>query len=232
MTLVDHLTELRTRLFIVIISVVVAGGVCYLFIEEIVRLVLAPAGTVEFVYLAPPELFLAYLRLSFVLGFLITLPVTLFQIWLFVRPALERSEKRAGRFVLLGGTFFFAAGAFFAYRVILPITLRFFLQYASPAVQPLFSFGGYVGFVLSIVFAFGLAFEMPIVIVIFAKIGLVTPSALRAARKWVYVVIMVLSALLTPPDVVSQVLLAGPMIGLFELSVLAASILARSKSSE
>ncbi len=227
MTFIEHLDELRKRLIIVFVSFLAGATLSYVFIEQIVQYLLAPTHGVDFVYLAPPELFLAYLRLSLVLGIVITLPITLLQIWHFIRPALNRAEKLATEFVLLGGTVFFAAGAYFAYRVILPLTLRFFLQYATSSIQPMFSFGGYVGFVLSILLAFGVAFEMPIVIVILARIGLVTPSMLRGARKPMLIILVVLSAILTPPDVISQLLLAGPMMALYELSVVLARIFGR-----
>lgn len=231
MTFIEHLGELRKRLIIVFTSFLVGATLCYVFIDQIVEYLLAPTHGVDFVYLAPPELFLAYLRLSLVLGIVITLPITLLQIWHFVRPALNRAEKLATAFVLLGGTVFFAAGAYFAYRVILPLTLRFFLQYATSSIQPMFSFGGYVGFVLSILLAFGTAFEMPIVIVILARIGLVTPSMLRSARKPMLIILAVAAAILTPPDVISQLLLAVPMMALYELSVVLARVFGRREEA-
>ena len=232
MTFIDHLSELRRRLIVIFVAVLVGATACYVFIETIVDYLLVPAGGTEFVYLAPPELFLAYLRLSIVLGITVSLPITLPQVWFFIRPALNRAEKRATEFALLGGTLFFATGVYFAYQVILPMTMRFFLQYATQDIQPMFSFGGYVGFILSILLAFGSAFEMPIVIVILARIGLVTPAILRAARKYMLIALLVFSAVLTPPDVVSQLLLAGPMMILYEFSLLLARIFARRRQAE
>lgn len=227
MTFIEHLGELRRRLIIVFAAVLIGSSLCYFFIQRIVDLLIAPAPGVEFVYLAPPELFLAYLRLSFVLGIVLAAPIAILQVWRFIQPALERAERVAVEFVLLGGTLFFALGVFFSYSVILPIAMRFFLQYASVAIQPMFSFGGYVGFVLSLLLAFGIAFEMPVVIVILARIGLVSAEMLRAARKPVLIALLVISALLTPPDVVSQLLLAGPMMALYELSLLLARLMRR-----
>lgn len=232
MTFVEHLTELRKRLIIVSLSVLAGGSACFVFVESIVTHLLALAPAADMVYLAPPELFLAYLRISLILGIVITAPITLSQIWYFVRPALTRREKVTVAAILLGGSFFFAAGAIFAFHVILPLTMRFFLQYATPSIQPVFSFGGYVGFVISILVAFGIAFELPIVVTILARVQLVTPPMLRAARKYVLVALVILSAVLTPPDVVSQLLLAGPMVALYELSILFARIVSpRSQPS-
>ncbi|TVR67062.1 MAG: twin-arginine translocase subunit TatC [Spirochaetaceae bacterium] len=232
MSFVDHLSELRKRLIIVFLSLVAGSAACFVFVETIVEELLALAPGAEMVYLAPPELFLAYVRISLMLGIVLTLPITLSQIWFFVRPALSRREKVSVAFILFGGSVFFAAGAVFAFRIILPLTMRFFLQYATRAIQPMFSFGGYVGFVISILLAFGIAFELPVVVTILARVGLVSPAMLRSSRKYVLVALVILSAVLTPPDVVSQVLLAGPMMGLFEISILFARIVARRKREQ
>ena len=227
MPFVDHLSELRKRLIIVFLVTVAGSAGCFVFVESVVEALLALAPEAEMVYLAPPELFLAYLRVSLVLGIALTMPVTLFQIWLFVKPALSRREKASVMFILSGGTLFFAAGAVFSFQVILPITMRFFLRYATAAIQPFFSFGGYVGFVISILLAFGIAFELPIVVTTLARVGLVSTGGLRSSRKYVVLALVILSAVLTPPDVVSQLLLAGPMMGLYEISILFARIAAR-----
>lgn len=227
MSFVDHLSELRRRLIIVLLFTMAGSAACFVFVESIVEALLALAPDAEMVYLAPPELFLAYLRISLVLGIALALPVTLLHVWLFAKPALSRREKASIMFILSGGTVFFAAGAVFAFRIILPITMRFFLQYATTAIQPVFSFGGYVGFVISILLAFGIAFELPIVVTILASAGLVSLPGLRKSRQYVLVAVLILSAVLTPPDVVSQLLLAGPMMGLFEISILFARIVTR-----
>lgn len=230
MSFVGHLTELRKRLIIIFIAILAGSSTVFVFVETIVSHVLALAPEAEMVYLAPPELFLAYLRIALILGVAGTAPVTLSQIWFFVRPALSRREKLSVATILVGGTLFFAAGAVFAFRVILPLTMRFFLQYATLAIQPVFSFGGFVGFVVSILLAFGIAFELPIVVTILARIGLVTPAMLSTSRKYVLVALVILSAVLTPPDVVSQLLLAGPMMALYELSILLARLVSRSSA--
>ena len=232
LSFVEHLSELRRRLISVFVVLIAGSAACYFFIDHIVDRLLAPASGAEFIYLAPPELFLAYVRLSITFGVVITLPFTLLQIWLFVRPALSRAEKTATGFVLIAGTAFFAVGAYFAYAVILPITLRFFVGYATRTIEPLFSFGSYVGFVNSILLAFGIAFELPVVIVMLARIGLVSPPALRRARAYVFLALAVTSALLTPPDVVSQLLLIGPMMALYELSIVLARVFAARRQRE
>lgn len=224
MPFVEHLAELRKRLIIVFLTILLAGSLCFLFVEPIVTMILALAPDADMVYLAPPELFLAYLRISLVLGIVVALPITLTQIWFFVQPALSRREKISVAAILFGGSVFFLLGAVFAFQIILPLTMRFFLQYATETIQPVFSFGSYVGFVLSIMIAFGIAFELPIAVTILSAVGIVTPAMLRFSRKYVLVVLVIVSAVLTPPDVVSQILLAGPMMALYELSILLARI--------
>jgi len=231
MSFVGHLTELRKRIIIIFVSVLLGSGVAFVFAETLVSFLIALAPEADMVYLAPPELFLAYLRISLILGIAGTAPVSLSQIWFFVRPALSRPEKFFVATVLSGGTLFFAIGAFFAFEVILPLTMQFFLQYATTTIQPVFSFGGFVGFVVSVLLAFGIAFELPIVVTVLSRAGLVTREMLTASRKYVLLGLVILSATLTPPDVVSQVLLAGPMMGLYELSILLARIVSRSPKS-
>ena len=226
MSFVGHLTELRKRLIIAFLAVLAGSAGCYVFVERIVRQIIDLAPDAEMIYLAPPELFLAYLRISLLLGIVVTLPVTISQVWFFIRPALSRQEKFAVATILFAGTGLFALGSFFAFRVILPLTMRFFLRYATASIQPVFSFGGYVGFVISIMIAFGIAFELPVAVTILARVGLVTPELLRASRKYVLIALVTISAVLTPPDVVSQLLLAGPMMGLYEISIILARLLA------
>lgn len=230
MSFVSHLTELRKRLVIIFASVLVGSGVAFIFVETLVSQLVALAPQAEMVYLAPPELFLAYLRIALIIGIAGTAPVSLSQIWFFVRPALSRHEKFSVAMILSGGTLFFAIGAFFAFVVILPLTMQFFLQYATTTIQPVFSFGGFVGFVVSVMIAFGIAFELPIVVTVLARVELVTPTMLTSSRKYVLMGLVILSAVLTPPDVVSQLLLAAPMMGLYELSILLARMVSRSNN--
>jgi sec-independent protein translocase protein TatC len=224
MTLTDHLTELRRRLIAVCAALMVVSAVAYLGADWLVHLLLAPTVGIEFIYLTPPELFLAYLRLSFAAGIVVTFPFTLAHVWLFVRPALTPVERSVTRFIFLGGTLLFCAGGLFAYSIMLPISLRFFLRFSSVGITPMFSFGSYVGYVFSLFIAFGFAFELPIVIVALVRLELLDIPALRAARAYVFITLLILSAMITPPDVVSQLMLSVPMMLLYELSLLFARV--------
>lgn len=229
MTFFEHLGELRGRLMVIAISVVVFSGVSFYFIDPIVEIFKRPASELNFVYLTPPELFLAYIKISLVIGIIASLPVILLEIWLFVKPGLQKSERLALFFTILFGTICFAGGVLFSYTVILPITLDFFLKYSTPEITAMFSFGNYVGFITTIMLAFGAAFELPIVVVILARVGIVNYKILQKVSKYVFLIIIVLAALLTPPDIISQLLLAGPMFLLFEISVLLARIFGKRK---
>ncbi len=230
-TLVEHLGELRKRLMIIAVVVIASTLVCYNYVNYIIELVLLPANGLEFVYLTPPELFLAYVKLALIAGIAITSPITISQLWFFVRPGLEKKEKRMILLALISGALFFATGVAFAYKVILPITINFFVKLKLDGIEPMFSFGSYIGFINSILLAFGLVFEMPIVVVLLTKLNIITANTLKKNRKFFILAIVVVAALLTPPDVVSQMLLAAPMLVLFELSIVLSTIVGK-KSKE
>lgn len=214
-----HVIELRRRLLVCVLALLAGSIFAFGWAEPAARYIMAPAGGLEFVYLSPPELFMGYVRIALIAGLVLASPVILFQLWLFVRPGLERRERRSLFWSLFFGFFFFALGASFAFFVIVPFSLRFFIQYQNDAVRALFSFSEYLGFVLTMVFAFGLSFELPVLSSLLAGLGVITGTGMAKARGLAVVGIFVGAAIITPPDVVSQVLLAAPMLLLFELSV-------------
>ncbi len=225
MTPVEHLSELRKRFFIIIIVALAGTITCYVYIDTIIDLLLKPVQKLQFIYLTPPELFLAYLKVAVVTGLIITSPIIFMQIWLFIRPGLRKKEKIYLVLSLFFGFFLFLLGGFFAYRVIIPMTIRFFVNFQTPTIEPNFSFGSYISFISSILLAFGIVFELPILIIVLAKLKLISARTLKKFRKYIILVIFVVGAFLTPPDVISQILLAGPMIVLFEISIIIASFI-------
>ena len=229
LTLVEHLSELRKRLIISIIAIIAGAVICFNFIEEIIELLIRPGEGLDFIYLSPPELFVAYIKISLILGFIIALPVVLFQIWMFVQPGLKDNERKLALFVLNAGIVFFLIGVVFSYLVVIPMTINFFLEITIDNIEPLFSFNNYVGFISSIILSFGLIFELPLVVILLTQLGFVTPSFLKKSRKYVLLGVIVISAILTPPDLVSQVLMTIPMLILFELSILISSVIYRKK---
>lgn len=218
--IIEHVAELRKRL-IIIVSIVIAGTIgSYVYIETLIDLLLEPVRKLDFIYLTPPELFLSYLKISLVAGIIITSPIIFWNIWVFIVPGLKKKEKRYLGLSLFMGFFLFLLGGFFAYRVIIPITIDFFVKLSTPVIQPKFSFGNYTGFISSILLSFGIVFELPILVALLTKFNLISAATLRKYRKYLIVVIFIVASLLSPPDLISQLLLAAPLLILFEISVL------------
>jgi len=222
MTFWGHVAELRIRLLVSALALIAGMVVCFFFVEPAAKYIMKPVGDMQFVFLSPPELFMSYVKLALIGGLIIASPVILLQIWLFIRPGLSRRERFSLVIGLFFGAFFFAGGAAFSFFVIIPFTLRFFLQYQNESVKAMFSFSEYVNFIGSMVLSFGVAFELPIVVTILASMGIVTGSGLAKVRGVGILLIFIAAAIITPPDVVSQVLLGVPMVLLFELSILLA----------
>ncbi len=232
LTLVDHLSELRRRILVIFFSLFVTSAGAFYFIDKIQGWVLRTGAGVDFVYLSPPELLMAHIRLAITMGFFVTFPLILFQVWAFIIPGIGKKQKWFLFFAIFFGTFFFFGGMIFAYFLIIPLSVDFFVGMASESVRPLFSFTSYVGFVSSILLAFGVAFELPMLVLLLTKFNLVKPKLLRKFRKYVLLGVVVLSAVLTPPDIISQLLLAGPMMLLFELSIWVSAVIYRKKLKE
>jgi sec-independent protein translocase protein TatC len=220
MTFTEHLAELRRRVTVCLAVFLLAAIGAFSFVDEAAAFLMAPAAGIRFVYLSPPDLFMAYVKIALVIGLILSLPVILMELLLFVSPALPKGGKLKAVVALFFGAFFFVAGAAFAYFVILPFTLRFFLSYASPSIEALFSITDYYDFVSSLALAFGASFELPMVAWVLGAFGLLRAATLSRVRRLAVLGIFIAAAILTPPDVVSQILLALPMLGLYELSVI------------
>lgn len=232
LTLVEHLGELRKRVIISFLAIIIGSLISYNFIDLITEFIVRPARGLEFIYLSPPELFLAYIKISLVIGFIISSPVVLFQVWQFVKPGLGEREKKYTRFALFMGLIFLLMGVSFAYYVIIPITIQFFTQMSVDKIRPLFSFADYIGFMSSLLLSFGLVFELPLIIILLTQLGLVEPKSFKKFRKIVILLIFIVAAILTPPDVVSQVLMALPMILLYEFSIIVSTIIHRGRKKK
>jgi len=214
----EHLDELRNRLIKCLIVFVVGSCVAYQFVEHILAFIIQPVGQV--VFTDPAEAFLARFTFALWTGFFLTLPFILYQLWKFVGLALTVKERR---WIFLFGPLsllFFIVGSLFGFVVILPVGMNFLLGFASETMVPMISVSKYLSFVGMIVLAFGIIFELPLVMVFLAKIGIATPAFLSEKRKYVIVFIFIVSALLTPPDIISQILLALPLIILYEIGII------------
>lgn len=232
LTIVEHLTELRKRLIYASIVLLVAIAVSYNFSETIVKRIVDIAGNINFVFIAPAELLMAYVKIAVIGGFVVAGPFLLLQIWLFVSPGLNKNEKRTIAVSLFVGGLFFIAGVVFAYIVILPIMLQFFMGFQIEQIEEMISFSNYLTFVINTLLSFGIIFELPIIMVILTRFRIIKVSFIKKNRKYMILIIFVVAAILTPPDVITQTLLAGPMILLFEIGVVFASMVEKKSKNE
>ena len=224
MSLVAHLTELRDRLLGAVLAVLVGFIILFPFANEIYGFVSAPlrelmpeGSTMIATGVASP--FLTPFKLSLVLAIFMAIPVILYQVWGFVAPGLYQKEKRIALPLLASSVLLFYAGAAFAYFVVFTLIFAFFTSVGPDSVQVMTDINSYLDFVLKLFLAFGIAFEMPIAAVILIWTGVTSPDALAKKRPYIIVGCFVFGMLLTPPDVISQSLLAIPMWLLFELGV-------------
>ena len=227
MTLIEHLTELRARLIRSLLAIALGFIITYSFSLKIFEVLKRPVGNL--VFLSPTEAFFTRLKVSFFAGFLLALPYILWETWGFVSIALKRHERKYTILFVVFALIFFLLGGSFGFFVILPLGLRFLLGYGLPGVNPMLSVGKYTSFVIAVILVFGTVFEMPLFFLFLAKLGIVTPRFMSKNRPYIVLIIFILAALLTPPDVVTQVLLALPMLVLYEISLVLVKMVVRKK---
>ena len=218
MSIIDHLTELRRRLIRCVVAVLLGSCITYAFDEEIMQFLLAPAGKLYFMH--PGEAFFSYAKVVLFSGFLLATPVVFYEIWRFFVPAFTRRERMVLGIMVPSSIMLFYAGLAFSFFLIVPIGIKFFMGMGSEDLSPLFSIEKYLDFIITFLLPFGLAFELPLIIIIMAAIGLVTSQQLKKYFRYVFFVSFIIGALLTPPDIVSQITLALPLTVLYGLSYL------------
>lgn len=226
MSLLEHLEELRWRLLWSLAAVVAGGLAGFFFAPPILEALLRPLG--QAVFLTPAEGFMTHVKVGLVVGGVAASPVVVYQVLAFVLPGLDAGERRVLLGLLAPAALLFAAGVAFAYTLVLPGIFRFFLGYAGPRLAPQISVAAYVSFVLGLVVPFGLVFQMPLAAWGLARLGFITPAGLRRARRYAVLAIFVAAGFLTPPDVMSQLFMAAPMLVLYELAVRVAAHGARA----
>ena len=229
MPFLEHLGELRTRILWSVVAIAVGLGIALNFTDRLMKFVRRPfdvaAPGQKLVFLAPTEAFWVYMKVALIAGMVLAMPVVLYQIWAFIAPGLYKHERRwAVPFVLIG-SLFFLLGATFAQLVVVPFAMRFLVTFPGKDVEPMISINSYVDFVLKFTLAFGAVFELPVVITLASRMGLVTPRMLAKNRKYAILVNFIIAAVLTPtPDVFNQTLMAGPLIVLYELGIISARL--------
>lgn len=199
--------------------------------DTVIRHLARPVG--KFIFTGPVEAFWVRMKLAFFLGLFASMPFVLYQFWSFIERGLLPAEKRmAGRITVISFGLF-AAGAGFCYFLILPIGVKFLFAYGSDVLVPMISISRYLSFVFALVFAFGLIFELPLAIGFLVQIGILRSQTLRGQRRFMIVAIFIVAAALTPgPDVFSQVLMALPLLVLYEISIIVARVIERRKDNE
>lgn len=223
----EHLAELRSHLVKSLAAWAIGSVVAYNFVDVFLRWLVKPVG--HLVFTSPADAFNARMQLTFVGGAFVASPVILYHFWRFVAEALTLKERRTiavfGPLSLLC----FVLGVSFSYFVFIPMSASFLLSFSSDILVPMITVNEYISFVASLLLAGGVVFELPLVLMFLTKIGIATPEFLRQKRRYAIVLILIVSAVITPPDVVSQIVMAAPLLILYEVGIVVCQVVSRNK---
>jgi sec-independent protein translocase protein TatC len=228
-SLVNYASQIRNRLLIICASIGAGFAVSYAFSEKLVDLIRKTISQ-QLVFVTPSEAFFVNLKVSLFAGIFLSIPLILYQTWKLIGPGLQEHRKYTLLFILFA-TIFFITGACFAYFVIIPFGITFLLSYANEQLKPMITIGNYLSFTLKLMLAFGLVFQLPIIMFFITRLGIVDCHTLAKNRKYAIIISFTASAVLTPPDVFTQLLMALPMIILFEISLLISRQFEKKNSS-
>lgn len=232
MPIIEHLEELRKRIIVVAIAVFIAAIICFAFVDQILVFLIAPSGGMDLIYTTPAEALMAQMRIAFTAGAILTLPLTFYQILIFIMPALRRIEKKTIILLIIAMNLLFFIGMAFSYYAVFPFALRFFLGFQTDALQPLFTISRYISFVFSFIISGGVIFQVPVVFWFLGRMGIVSVQLLRKQRKFAILIMAIISAVITPPDVFSQALMLAPLIILYETGIYLVRLTERKQRQE
>jgi len=218
LSFLEHVEELRKRILHSLFFIALMSFGAYFLADKILPFLVRPVG--RLVFISPQEAFLAHIKVSIFCGVMISVPFLLYQVWAFVYHALDKNEVKV--IVTLGplSLFFFIFGVIFGYFVIVPIGIKFLLGFATNYLTPMISVNNYISFVSMLTLVFGVIFELPIIVVFLTRLGIVTPFLLSTKRRYAILFIFIVAALITPPDIVTQCLMAIPLIVLYEIGII------------
>ena len=220
MSFLEHLEELRRRILKSLAAVVIFAIAAYFFSDKLVNFVSAPLDAVGVYFKAPTEAFMVRMKISIFAGAIAAVPVLFYQLWMFVGPGLYKSETKIVVPIVLSATIFFLVGGGFCFFYVIPIAVKFLLGFATENMQPMIMIGDYISFVGMMVLAFGIVFELPVASFILGRMGVIDYKLMSKGRRYAIVAMVILGAVLTPPDVFSQLMLAAPLYILYEISIL------------
>jgi Twin arginine targeting (Tat) protein translocase TatC len=235
MSLTEHLIELRKRIFRIVIILLIGFGACYYYKDLIFDIITKPLTRVlpkngYLIYTGLTEAFFVYMKLAFFASLIITSPFILYQIWKFISPGLLLKEKKYVVPFVLSSTLLFMGGVLFGYFIVLPPAFEFFVSFNNQYLQAMISFGDYLSLFVTFLLGFGLSFELPIFIFFLAKLGIVNAKMLSKQRRYAILIIFIVAAILTPsPDALSQILMAIPLMFLYEISIFVAKFAEKKK---
>ncbi len=237
MPLLDHFKELRKVLLISAYAIAFGTVIGWTFSDMVYRFLAQPMVGIEevsFITTTPMEPILVKLKISLVAGIIVALPVIFWQIWSFVLPALQKNERKYLYFIVPSSITLFLGGAAFAFYVVLPMALAFLMFVGGGAVEstPFVTKSSYLGFILTFVLSFGVVFQLPVVLLLLIRLGILSPRTLAKYRKYAFFIIIVLAVIISPtPDIMTQLLMVGPMYTLYELSIWLGFLIVRKKKT-
>ena len=235
-TLVEHLSDLRKCLLRSVLAVVIGFGLCWIFREQLFDIIKGPIAPFlqggSLVFTGPMDNFLAHIKISLLASIIISCPFWIYQIWLFIAPGLYEKEKKYGVAFIFSGSFLFLLGVSFVYFIVYPMAFDFLMNFGSGGAAPMITISEYLSFFITTTLVFGAAFEMPLILTILGILGVIDHHFLANKRRYAIVILAALSALITPPDVISMFAMLIPLSLLYELSIFLVKIFGERRAEE